>query len=336
MRVNCVEPSFDLLTSRANLSVTMECPRCGFSQPDDRFCANCGLNVASYLARPKPLTKKILSHPLTYLVAAIAIGYGLVTWVKMNPNSGAPKGIAVESAAPVAVTKSASESTSARRELLPEQVQTKNLALNAEAEKSAVDTSAVATAGATTASQIPSAKDEIKPINQINIQFFEVAHEAFLNLSNEAKAVDHNGWKTLVVSSEKLTPLLNQGRRLPGGKNMNASPSSGSQLQFSLGAGEVPLGLFFDLSVVKNEAGHVDLEFSGQIDLKHDATSETHSKSEFSQSLNSTQALIVSGWLPKKSLSETYPNLNQTPLMAIQSPDYIEGQSDAILVIDLK
>lgn len=318
----------------------MECPRCGFSQPDDRFCANCGLNVAAYLARPKPLSKKIFGHPLTYLVAAIGLGYGLVTWVKLNPMNGAAKGVAVENAEPVSVTKTEANSMplseSPRTQAVSE---TKNVALNSEPESASTVTTAPSSAGvpALPSAGTPSpSKDELKPINQINIQFYEVARESLMSLANEGKSSDHGGWKSFVIASEKLMPLLGQGRRLPGGKNMNAAASSNSQLQFSLGATEIPLGLFVDISVLKNENGHLDLEFSGQIDLKHDATNESHSKAEFNQSLNSSQALVIGSWLPKKSLSEVYPNLSQTPIMAIQSPDYIEGQSDVIFVIDLK
>jgi tetratricopeptide (TPR) repeat protein len=31
----------------------MNCPKCGFSQPDDYYCANCGVNIANYVRRRK-------------------------------------------------------------------------------------------------------------------------------------------------------------------------------------------------------------------------------------------------------------------------------------------
>jgi hypothetical protein len=58
----------------------MECPRCGFSQPKDRYCANCGLDVEHFQARPKPLWIRLLQNPnfhlsLIGLLIVLVIGY---------------------------------------------------------------------------------------------------------------------------------------------------------------------------------------------------------------------------------------------------------------------
>lgn len=40
----------------------MQCPRCGFSQPEDQYCAQCGVNMQSYKRKEKPLLKKIFEN----------------------------------------------------------------------------------------------------------------------------------------------------------------------------------------------------------------------------------------------------------------------------------
>ena len=45
----------------------MECPRCGFAQPLDRYCASCGLDVENYVVQPKPLIKRLVQDPNSYL-----------------------------------------------------------------------------------------------------------------------------------------------------------------------------------------------------------------------------------------------------------------------------
>src|SRR5690348_1453156 len=45
----------------------MECPRCGFSQPIDRYCANCGLDIEKFRAKPKPLWVRLAQNPNVYL-----------------------------------------------------------------------------------------------------------------------------------------------------------------------------------------------------------------------------------------------------------------------------
>lgn len=58
----------------------MKCPKCGFVQPDDQFCATCGVDVKAYQSRPTPVGQKIFSHPafwlgLFSLTALLTFGY---------------------------------------------------------------------------------------------------------------------------------------------------------------------------------------------------------------------------------------------------------------------
>ncbi len=46
----------------------MDCPRCGFSQPKDQYCASCGLNVETYIAKPPPFYVRLLQNPTLHLV----------------------------------------------------------------------------------------------------------------------------------------------------------------------------------------------------------------------------------------------------------------------------
>lgn len=37
----------------------IKCPKCGFEQPPDQYCARCGINIATYKAPPVPLGRKL-------------------------------------------------------------------------------------------------------------------------------------------------------------------------------------------------------------------------------------------------------------------------------------
>ena len=41
----------------------MDCPRCGFSQPKDQFCANCGINMQAIQPARKPVSQMVLGNP---------------------------------------------------------------------------------------------------------------------------------------------------------------------------------------------------------------------------------------------------------------------------------
>lgn len=45
----------------------MKCPRCGFEQPEDRYCASCGADVEKLKARPTPFFIRILQNPKFHL-----------------------------------------------------------------------------------------------------------------------------------------------------------------------------------------------------------------------------------------------------------------------------
>ncbi|UCD84475.1 MAG: tetratricopeptide repeat protein [Deltaproteobacteria bacterium] len=63
----------------------MKCPKCGFQQPDDLFCASCGVNVSTYRKRK---SWKFALIGLLSLVIVIAAG---LTFNKLRSPSKAPK-----------------------------------------------------------------------------------------------------------------------------------------------------------------------------------------------------------------------------------------------------
>lgn len=58
----------------------MDCPKCGFNQPKDRFCANCGVDVDQLLAKPTPVWLRVIQNPnlhlsLIGLLILLVLGY---------------------------------------------------------------------------------------------------------------------------------------------------------------------------------------------------------------------------------------------------------------------
>lgn len=80
----------------------INCPRCGFSQPKDQYCAQCGVDMQAFKPKSVPLSKKILQSPKTHvlilLVAAVFVGQYVIRseepqrWVqKITRAQGATK-----------------------------------------------------------------------------------------------------------------------------------------------------------------------------------------------------------------------------------------------------
>ena len=61
-----------------------KCPKCGFGQPQDQYCAKCGVDMIAYKAPPQPLMKKLAENLFIQLVMILFLGTGIVFWLRQN------------------------------------------------------------------------------------------------------------------------------------------------------------------------------------------------------------------------------------------------------------
>ncbi len=57
------------------------CPKCGFVQPKDRYCANCGVDTESYRPPPPSFGMQILQSPWSYVILGLVAIYIVVKTV---------------------------------------------------------------------------------------------------------------------------------------------------------------------------------------------------------------------------------------------------------------
>lgn len=51
----------------------INCPRCGFQQPKDKYCAQCGVDMESYRPAAPPLWKRVFGNPLIQLSVLVVV-----------------------------------------------------------------------------------------------------------------------------------------------------------------------------------------------------------------------------------------------------------------------
>jgi len=61
-----------------------KCPKCGFGQPQDQYCAKCGVDIIAYKAPPQPLLKKLGENLFIQLVLILFLGAGGVYWLRQS------------------------------------------------------------------------------------------------------------------------------------------------------------------------------------------------------------------------------------------------------------
>ncbi len=50
----------------------VDCPKCHFSQPQDQYCAKCGIDMQAYRPKPAPVQVRLLANPV-FLVAVVFV-----------------------------------------------------------------------------------------------------------------------------------------------------------------------------------------------------------------------------------------------------------------------
>ncbi len=62
----------------------LNCPKCGFSQPQDRYCAKCGVDMENFQPRQTSLLSRILLHPALHISAIVILVLIAVTFIKVK------------------------------------------------------------------------------------------------------------------------------------------------------------------------------------------------------------------------------------------------------------
>lgn len=68
----------------------IKCPKCGFDQPKDTYCANCGIEIDSYRPQKPSLFRRIVRSPLYYLVLLIIVILAAYKGFKHLPSATKP------------------------------------------------------------------------------------------------------------------------------------------------------------------------------------------------------------------------------------------------------
>tara|TARA_B100001248_G_C27394466_1_gene464548 strand:- start:728 stop:1636 length:909 start_codon:yes stop_codon:yes gene_type:complete len=61
----------------------IRCPKCSFEQPDEQYCAACGVDMKSF-EKKRPLSEKITKNSFTYLFLFFSILVGTTFFIKNN------------------------------------------------------------------------------------------------------------------------------------------------------------------------------------------------------------------------------------------------------------
>lgn len=73
------------------ICMLINCPRCGFSQPKDQYCASCGVNIETYVPRKESVWSKIFSNTLSQVTVVVVIALGASYYALRASDSSSPQ-----------------------------------------------------------------------------------------------------------------------------------------------------------------------------------------------------------------------------------------------------
>ena len=320
----------------------MDCPRCGFAQPKDRYCAKCGLDLEHYVSKPKPLLLRIVQNSTLHLsliglVILLLAGYIFSTQRELLSR----RVEAIFSGLPLSSRDAADPSAAPKPD---ESVATDSVA--ASAEMPAADLP----------SDEPPLADEpalaaAADFTKLEVAAFEIPHEALTNLLGTAEKVAESGeghayyWLHGTKISEAVSAAGH-----PLGAARALVIQNGAQLAIETpptAAEAFQFGLYFQ--VTKGESKTVALKWNSTLVLPPpDTPADANTNVPQVKALNETNlsgegSLVAQGTLmiiidpANRAPREDYlTKAGEGPWSVFKSDEFKAGATDWVMLVQLK
>lgn len=300
----------------------IECPKCKFSQPQDVYCAQCGIDMATFKAPEEPTLKRVLQSPLfgmTLVFIGISAGvYFYLNRVKYTTYSGA-KGLSFQ-----VDPRNLSENSST-------EVRFETTETEAPAPSPAASNSAVALTPSA-APVVVSRSVAASESNVLSFEGFEMTREQastfmagslFIGEMDRIKAY-------LLPENESVKKILSSLKKVSSGSSQLDELIS-TQIFMEKGATETEAqGLNFQLKVSEGATSRKASLFVER-NLKLSGVSEVATFEFVDQEWPKNHLIVLIGLVPRKA-SQTLQSKRQGLFSILNSADYLEGRTLLLVV----
>lgn len=305
------------------------CQKCGFLQPPDRFCAQCGVDMDSYKPPAPPFAQRLIKNTYLQLIAiALIVFWGLNSYLQ-NRSS-------IEEEAPV-ITEQVSLTEEQPEKDLSKKVgnESKPLQIAKQPLKAMAVTEEIETEEAEEFHAQASIKQAF-----INLDQFEELLRRAKNKKNSGRIISGvipaKGFSERPTSGEVRYTLL-QGS---GPQGLSAQNKITAQKLTT--STDPPLGMRISVSptVISKE----QIQLSIEITLQLNSPESDDIDEDFDQSFSSNLTLkpgetaFISGFLPHKlpPITELDPFFLEGPFRVFQSEEFLDNQAEFIILISTK
>lgn len=306
----------------------VSCPKCGFQQPDDQYCAQCGVDMKAFVPAPEPMTSRLSKNITLQIILAGAIIAGLIASIYFSQKENIQETLkaAFESPSPeadseITWTASSDEEKSAgleARALTPDSNEVSKPAATSTAKKSA----------STPTSLIVDYIEVPEPLLQA-----WVAEGQTLSETGNSRSIllANTGGIEGLKRQEWRAEDLGEGASLP----FTNSKSVKSSVLGAVQGFNSELGLSIEITPSVSANQTLDMEIDIAINLPigmDDQATPTTITGRYS--IPSDTILVIVGLIPRQSMRAEVQNaFSGGPLGIFESADFLSGASEFAIVI---
>lgn len=332
----------------------IDCPRCGFSQPKDRYCANCGLDIDHFkpVAEPKlkALAQNTAMQVILVVIVVVALASGiysaqqktvkeqLAVATQDDINAAAastpitPSASPAPSTEPVAQTPPASAAPRAARSVRPATTAAIN---NPDAEAEVMNENAELSGGETAAPNAGESAASTTAPKTLNVVFLEMPRAAVDQMAAENQILnEYAGTRSIMIAGQP-SPAALGGTMLPGGGSRTLV--TGKKTEFNFNAGQEVYGLRIEIGHTYHTDQEFDLEVVGQVSLPSMDGGQSNTGMNGKYTIPKNASLVIVGMVPPQPIRQEYQAyFARSPLSIIASPQFQSTQSQFVMLIQPK
>lgn len=326
----------------------VNCPRCGFSQPNDQYCAQCGVDMQSFKPKEQSVVKRILSSAGVQigilLVAAVFVGQYMFhgqqphSWVqKITHFQGISKSEKSESSSAFTSEQAlANEADSINESLSPadstQSESARGQEFGSNRESDPTNTAAGTTLSAASVKSILSGAQDLSSIN-FKVTYAEVTREMLnkwiadssnLGLYQNLEAYSAGILYDFKKRGDNYHQLLKS-----SDIRLNAGNSNSSLSGIMTEDGTQMLGLITAIEYKSNEN-----------EIIHGSVSVTKSGSNATEIYPAEFALpkgavfFMIGTLKQDVTAADRAKLNMPPFQVLKSPDFMTRKTEFVIILE--
>lgn len=339
-------------------NMLINCPRCDFSQPQDRYCANCGVDMDNFKPVPASPLKKILVSPLFHILIIALIVVASVVAIKQRQKEELQARIEFLKSGPVmverqnpvsaepqteiSVSPEAEAGLSADQNIPPapapampgQQMAVDSAASTANPQMAAAPVDRMALAGRSAGAPLKMVASYLEVDRRILAAWMEEA-----KTTGQQRVFENVTMGPLLQAATKLQAT--QGIRVLQTVERNLDPNNPSQEWFvGTHQGNDPeqqMGFFSSLALAEIRTGMIrgDIEVQRAFRNPRDPTRVLERVSFGSPfELSTGTAYILSGLLPRSYVTNLPVETNPDPFLQVfKSQNFINEQSEFTLVL---